>query len=78
MHGLTEQVTLERGPEDLLRQKWEDLKRDHHELDSMMSHSERGPLSGVPGARYRRTPVRAAATEDGETKSGPWTRVSQE
>lgn len=71
-------MTCEWEPEDLLRQKWEDLKRDHHECDSMMSHSEKGPVSGVPGARYRKTVVRAAATEDSGTKSGPWTRVCQE
>lgn len=77
-HGLMQQVTFEPEPEDLLRQKWQDLKRDHHELDSTMSPSEKGPLSGVPGARYRRTLVRVVATEDSGTKSGPWTRISQE
>lgn len=48
---------------DCLSQQWEDLKREHHEqrLNSVMSCSEKGPLSRGPGMRCRRRLLRAEA-----------------
>lgn len=64
-YTLTEQVTSEWGSEDLLRQKWEDLKKEHREQrrDSMISCPEKGPLSRVPGVRCRKRLVRTEAEE---------------
>lgn len=74
MHSLTEQVTFEWGSEDLLRQKWEDLKKEHHKqrCDSMRSCSEKGPLSRVPAMRCGRRDWRGLRlTRKVGTTSGP-------
>lgn len=60
--------------------KWEDLERKWYERrlgSGMMSHSEKEPLLGVLGLRYRRLVGLRLRRRVG-TKPGPWIQVFPE